>query len=145
MAAKTVSARGVKQTAEHIGQVGDRGSDISKAAAKVRTIYRQAQEAHFSSAGHGKWPPLDPHTVAQKGSWRILRRTDALYRSLTAARASYQVDERSRSVLTFGTTVPYAGYHDQGRGVPQRPLMTFTAAETKAMTDALGQFVTEGK
>lgn len=145
MAAKAVSCTGAQETAAQLERVSDRGSDIGKAAAKVRTVYRKAQEEHFASANHGSWPALDKRTVEAKGSARILRRTDALYKSLTAARASFQVDDRSHSVLTFGTSVPYAPFHDLGRGVPRRALMEFTAAEQKAMAEALGQFVTEGR
>lgn len=144
-----VTCTGATQARDRLRDVGERGGDVRKASSAVRTAYREAQEARYASAGHGSWPPLKAETVESKRrqglDTRLMRASGALYKSLTAARANAQVDERHKDSLVFGTNLPYAQYHDQGKGVPRRALMEFTAAERKAMADALGQFVAKGR
>lgn len=145
-----VRCTGATQTRDRLRDVGERGGDLRKASSAVRTIYREAQEAKFASAGHGTWPALKPETVEAKRrrglDTRLMRASGALYKALTAPRAGAQVDERHKDSLVFGTSLPYARYHDQGSGgMPRRALMQFTAAEQKRMTETLGEFIAKGR
>jgi len=149
VAAKSVTHTGDKQAAASVHAVGERGGDLRGAAAKVRTIVRQAQEQRFDSAGFGRWPALKQSTIENKARTnsdrRPLRKTGALYRSLTAARARGQVDDRKRDSLAFGTNLPYARFHQQGKGVPQRELESFPTRIDRELTRAMDEYVTTGR
>lgn len=144
-----VTHSGDRAAASSIREVGERGSDIRGASAKVRTVYRQAQERRFRSSGFGTWAPLKRSTVAIKASAHKpsepMVRSGALKRSLTAARASAQVDERTKSELVFGTTLPYATFHEEGKGKAKRSLVDFPEKDERAMAEAMRDYVTEGR
>lgn len=64
----------------------------------------------FDSADRGKWAPVSPGTAEYKGSSEVLVRTTRLKSSLTAP----QVFALSPTQIRFGTSVPYAKYHQRG-------------------------------
>lgn len=149
MSRSAVTHTGDREASSRIRQIGERGSDIRGASSKVRTVYREAQQRRWASQGFGTWPALKPSTVASKqraGEPRApMRASGALMRSMTAARARDQVDERTSSELVFGTTLPYAAYHEQGNGVPKRSLVDFPAADERRMAEAMRDYITEGR
>jgi hypothetical protein len=68
----------------------------------------------FATRGHGTWAPLDPATIAAKGSSRILVDTGGLLAASPAAPRSTGSPSRS-------TGTEYAGYLKYGaRGMPRR-------------------------
>lgn len=68
----------------------------------------------FATSGHGTWAPLDPATIAGKGSNRPLVDTGELLKALTG-----DSDTQGESVEVTGTD--YAGYLKGGaRGMPKR-------------------------
>ena len=144
-----LQARGIDRTAKHLSDVAKRAGDIKKASFKVRTIYRQAEERQFASRGGGAWPALKDSTREAKARKnydpRPMRATNALYKALTAPRARGQVDERAEDEFRFGTDLPYAAFHDKGKGVPTRKLIDLTARERQDIDDALGDFIAKGE
>lgn len=143
-----IETRGVARTTHAFKDVGKRGANIAPAAFKVRTIFRKAEAARFDSQGHGTWPGLADATKERKRQRnqdpRVMRATNALYKSLTAANARDQVDERGPAELRFGTTVPYAGFHNTGKGVPKRALIDLTHGERRRIDEALEAFIATG-
>ena len=89
---------------------------------------------HFESEGRGEWPPLSPAYAKWKAKaypgQPIMRRTDTLYRSLTNS-TTESMHETTRNTFRWGTKVPYARYHQFGRGVPQRRVVQFSDAEKR--------------
>jgi len=150
MAEQAIEQRGAGVAAKHLADMGKRARAPKDASYRVRTIFRKAEESRFSSAGAGTWKPLAETTrqlKAERGhDPRILRATNALYKSLTAPRARDQIDDRDRQdAWRFGTTVPYAIYHDTGRGVPKRKLIDLTSSERKAIDDEIGKYIATGQ
>lgn len=143
-----IEVRGVERTTHALNQVTKRGGNVKDASYKVRSIFRQAEVRQFDSKGRGAWPDLADSTKQRKRERkqdpRVMRATNALYKSLTAANARDQIDNRGPSEFRFGTTVPYAGFHDTGTGVKKRPLIALTQSERRRIDDALEQFIATG-
>ena len=144
-----IQAKGDERAARHMNDVAKRASDIKKASFKVRTIYRHAEEKRFQSRGGGSWPALKESTRESKARHnydpRLMRASNALYRALTSPRARGQIDDRAEDQFRFGTTLPYARFHDTGKGVPTRKLIDLTPAERRDIDDALGDFIAKGE
>lgn len=98
----------------------------------------EAERKQFASEGQyasGGWSPLAPSTRAQKQALGldngILDRTGALRRSLSERGAPGQTLRITRDSLTFGSTIAYGLYHQQGAGVPMRKPFELTEADRK--------------
>jgi phage gpG-like protein len=103
----------------------------------VLTTLRRMEEIHFDSEGGvfgGKWPPLAPGTLLAKerkgyGSNPILTRTGKLRNSLTKrGKKNGSIVKTTPFSILFGTSVPYAVYHQQPDGpakgiIPLRQLI----------------------
>ena len=141
----SIEVRGVRQAAVDLTQLGERGSDIRKVSEKVRSVYRRSNEERFGSGGRGRWAELAPSTKRRKArdalDPRTLRATGALYRSLTAPRAANQVDRRDPTEFRFGTTVPYAGYHNFGKGRMHRDLIELTSGERDQISKLISDYI----
>lgn len=89
--------------------------------------------ATFSSQGRrygGSWHALDKDTVKEKRAAgedpRILIATGKLYKAYSVRGAPRQVLRITRSGITLGSTLPYAGVHQYGTDdVPQRQFVNF--------------------
>lgn len=83
-----------------------------------KPIMSQVESELWQTEGHGDWPPLSPVTVARKGHSQILVDTGDLRASLVdPARAAHT----TRQQMTWGTSVPYAAFHQEGGRIPGRP------------------------
>ncbi len=80
--------------------------------------------------GVGGWVPLSPRYAAWKArrypGKRILEREGRLFRSLVIANDGATVGpegvlEMNAQAMIYGTTVPYARYHQRGGSKPGRP------------------------
>jgi phage gpG-like protein len=141
-----IEVRGARKAAVDLAELGERGSDIRRVSEKVRSIYRKSNERRFASNGLGSWPGLAASTVERKsrGGYdaRPMRRSGALERSLTAPRAADQVDRRDKTEFRFGTTLPYAAYHDTGTGgEKKRELVELTPAERQEVSRLISTYV----
>lgn len=119
---------------------GDRGRDLSSALESVLGLWRDEVRTNFQSQGahaSGGWKPLAPSTKARKRASKdatvrknwdsILFATEDLYNSLTRAGAKYAIADISDGELTYGTSRPFAGVHQNGGGhVPQRRVVELT-------------------
>lgn len=147
--AVTITERGAGKAARDVDRLGQRARDIRPATSTIRTQFRTAEERLFDTGGHGQWPKLAEATrqlKAKRGSDpRILRATGALYRALTSAKAAGQLDVRHPTELRFGTTIPYATFHDLGKGVPQRKPIDLTSHDRDRITKAIEEYVAKGE
>jgi phage gpG-like protein len=143
-----IEARGIERATHALNGVSKRAGDIRDSSYKIRTIFRNAEKERFASNGRGSWDGLADSTKEYKAREnqdpRVLRASNALYKSLTAPRAREQIDARERDELRFGTEVPYAVFHDQGRGVPTRTLIDLTPQERRRIDVALEKYIAEG-
>ena len=142
----TLEVRGAAKAAADLAELGERGSDIRRVSEKIRAIYRQSNARRFGSSGLGSWPALADSTVERKqaGGYpaQTLVRSGDLERALTASRASDQIDRRDPTEFHFGTTLPYAGYHDTGSGgEKKRELVELTASEREQVSNLISAYV----
>ena len=71
-----------------------------------------------------------------------MRRSGDLERALTAPRASEQIDRRDPTEFRFGTTLPYAGYHDTGTGgEKKRELVELSPSERAEVSRLVSAYV----
>ena len=99
----------------------------------------------FDSEGWGLWPELDPIYAARKAVTHpgqgILRREDAYYTAATGPNrpgSIYDVGPTELIIGVSGDTVEHAAYHEEGRGVPGRPVYELIAAGER-FEERLGQ------
>ncbi len=137
------TVEGDTKASEDLQLMGVRASDIRRLQ-EVRSIFHRSEERRFAAGGPG-WPPLADSTRERKQDPRILRATGALYRSLTAASASDQIDERRPDRLEFGTAVPYARFHEYGtRNMPRRVLIDLRPPERDEIRGVLERYIAKG-
>lgn len=102
-------------------------SDFTPAFEEIAEDFLAVEVEQFASEGGyglaGRWSGLSPTYEQWKSKHfpgaKILERTGALRDSLTGQTGA-SIREISPTTLTLGTKVPYAIYHQQGRGVPKR-------------------------
>jgi hypothetical protein len=109
------------------GRVGD----VEPAMNSILTLIKKGEKKQFNSQGaYGSagWTPLAPSTLESKARSGIDQRilhgiTGDLESSLTGGGGNIAIARHDG--LDFGTTVPYAKYHQDGRGVPMRKVAQF--------------------
>ena len=110
-----------------------------------------AQEGGWVGAGTS-WPQLRPSTVADRirkgfpGEHPILVRQGTLRDSLLQIGGYGNVYEVRPDGLTYGTTIPYAQYHQYGApraNIPPRPLIGLTWYSKQDIVRILGDWVRE--
>ena len=93
------------------------------------------------SPGGMPWEELSPVTVDAKGFSKILVKTGRLYESVvTPNGTSDTIWETSAdpAYLIFGTSVPYAKYHQTGtRRMPARPFMGMNRKTEQEVVNAV--------
>jgi phage gpG-like protein len=144
-----VEVVGEQVAAERLLQVGERAADVRPVKPQLDPLFRRDEEARFAADGPG-WTALKDSTVALKQAqgWdaRILRRTGELERSLTSRTAALEVTlSGGRDELAFGTSVPYARYHQYGEGVPKRELIDLSPRTVAAMTETVQGYIVEDR
>lgn len=149
MSEQLIEAQGVEKASGDLDALGKRAQRVTRDVSyKVRTVFRKSEERRFEREGPG-WPRLADSTVERKARQGLDRRmliaTGDLYRSLTAPRASNQIDQRQPDEFRFGTTVSYAGYHDTGTGVPKRDLIDLSVKERRSIDQAIRDYITKGQ
>lgn len=115
----------VEGAVERAGDLRETGPEIDRAFARIES----EQFASEGATGRGgRWAPVTRSTEAQKrGRGSILVRTGRLRESLTRSGHADHVYRVSRDELELGTSVPYAGRHQQGgKRLPQREVISLT-------------------
>lgn len=140
---------GADKAAKTINDTGKRANDARPAASKVRTAYREVELNIFAHNGGAQaWEKLKDSTRENKRRRNqdhgVLRASGALYKALTAPRAKYQVDDRAAHEFRFGTTLPYAVFHEEGKGQAKRPTQAFTQAQQRHINKAIEDYIATG-
>jgi phage gpG-like protein len=96
------------------------------------------------------WQGLADDTKAQKARQgfpdKVMVATGVLRDSLTQITGPQRVYERSPDVLRFGTTVPYAHFHQSGtRFMAQRKLIDLSVKERDEMAGIIMRYITRGQ
>lgn len=110
------------------------------------TVVETRQFSTQGAAGGDAWPALSPRYAAWKAvhypGKPILRRTDALFRSLTSGPAVRVIEPH---LLVVGSDVDYGGHHQRGDGnLPRRRPVEFSENERRNWVRALQRFIVTG-
>jgi phage gpG-like protein len=139
-----VKVRGATEAQQHLDQLGERGGDIRPIAHQVEAVVHRSNERRFDTRGLGSWPADSPDTEAEKSGGSVLVDSGALKRSLTSSGGG-AVSKEHPTALSFGTSVPYARFHQYGtRNMPKRKLIDLTASDRKKITDLISRYVAKG-
>ena len=135
---------GETQLDRGIARFADGVADYSPIWPVIADDFYAEEKAQFASegeAGGERWQELSPEYAGWKEvhypGQPILQRTGALAASLTSANDPNAVNQQSRKMLTLGTRVPYAIYHqsiEPRTRLPRRPvIMLSNGFKTGAM------------
>lgn len=101
----------------------------------------------LGGGGWDKWAPLNPDYAAKKRAMgfgsKILVRTGRLRDSLTRRGQADAVFTVSAKAMSLGTKVPYAGYHQSGRGVPTREPVRISEVQARGWVRLVQKFLIE--
>jgi phage gpG-like protein len=99
---------------------------------------RQLEAEQFEQQGgraSGGWQKLADSTIARKAAKgredpaRILVDSGALEKSLTETHGDDAIRVSEHDEMRFGTSLPYAEYHQLGHGVPRRRFLELTETD----------------
>lgn len=145
-----IDSLGDQVVARKLLAIADRAVDVEPAMRSISDQIMLSERKQFDSQGgygSGGWEPLAPSTVRTKARRgldpRILRATGDLAESLTN-RGGANLSIPRHDGLDFGSTVPYARFHQQGNGVPVRKPAQFPERDRRAWAKTLQRFVIEG-
>lgn len=122
--AAAITVKGVDEVRRRLDEIGQRARDTERylrvAAEDLKTLVDDSFYGSRSPGGR-QWEPLDPSTVAKKGSSKPLIDTGALRNSITT--------RARRDAVLLGTNLPYAPVHQYGgEHIPARPYLPITGA-----------------
>lgn len=147
-------AYGDKLVARELTRFSVRGADASPAFEVIADQFMRSEKHRFSTKGNGTWQALAASTRARKAASRnptirananrILIATGRLRRSLTVRHDPDQELIVTPGFMVFGTKVAYAGWHQNGRGVPTRKPLGFTETGKRDALRTLQRFIVTG-
>ena len=133
-----IDTLGVEAVSRDLLRWADRAVDVHDAMEDVLDLLRAAERDQFNSeggSGSGGWEKLADSTLKRKAALgqdeRILRATGALFDAVTKKGDDAEIAIPRSDGLDFGTTLAYAQYHPQGRGVPKRPVVQLPEADRR--------------
>ncbi len=128
----TIDVMGDEQLARGLSRFADDVRDLREPFREIVKQFHKIEGKQFESEGKygsGGWRPLAPSTAEQKRREgfpdKILVREKHLMESLTGETPWSMVEVRPLE-MRVGTKLDYAAYHQQGRGVPKRPIINLT-------------------
>ena len=109
---------------------------------------KEAFETEGESSAAGEWAELSPlYELLKEQQFpgkTILRRSDALFRSLTQPNARGSIRRVTETELVIGTTIDYALYHQTGTSrMPARPIIALTQKQERQMATFLRKGLAE--
>lgn len=146
----SIETRGVARTHRALMAVSRRGADARPAWPMVLDMLQGQAQRRFTTEGRDAgWEPVAGTTVARdvrtNRDPRLMRTTGKLERALTADRARGGVRRRGKTQLRFGTSLPYAVFHQEGRGVPKRILVEMDAMTQARAARMLERYMAHGE
>jgi phage gpG-like protein len=134
----TGTVEGVAQLDRALGMILAAAENFSTAFEALGDELLLIEQEQFLAEGYGEWPALKPSYQARKqqlfGSQTILRATDRLYESMTIRGAPDNVWRIEPLQAAFGTSTPYAIWHQRGTGVmPARPVISLREEDNRRL------------
>ena len=128
-------------------------TDLRPAWEGIEKLLEKDVNAAFESGGAAieeTWAPLAPSTLKRKpkvcGTIRKLICTGRLWNSLRVSSDGFHISRKEKLLFEFGTSVPYAIYHQAGtRKMPRRKFLMVSPKTMPAIANLLKKYiVTEG-
>lgn len=150
-----LAIEGDVQVSREIRRVGERAIDASPAFRAILSDWIFWETEQFDSegsTGSGGWAPLKESTIARKERAgldpRILHATLALEKALTGpGEPSGSIRHIGPNRLVYGTTLPYAGVHQNPRTtnpLPQRRPVEFREWQREHTVKILQHWILRG-
>lgn len=125
-----------------------RFKDAAPAFEQIADILMEIEDDQFESSGRhgsGGWAKLAESTLEHKTGAGILIETGDLERSLTTRGAPDQVLEITSEFLLFGTSLPYAAFHQTGTSrMPRRRPIELTETDRRQIVKQLQSWLITG-
>lgn len=142
-----IDSLGEQTIARQLIRLNGRIDDLRPAMESIIRQVRAGEERQFDSQGgygSGGWAKLKESTKAFKArnnlDPRILHATGDLRESLTSDKKGGFAITRFDG-LDFGTTIPYAEFHQKGKGVPVRRPAQFPESDRRAWVKTIQDHV----
>jgi len=145
-----IDLEGAAAVEDFLRSAGRRSRDASPAFEAIADDFADLERQRFQTRAGGRWAALVDATLARKRraptarAVAVLQRTQRLVRSLTVKGSPDQIRRADADGLRIGTRVPYAVYHQRGRGRRHRPPVQLTDADRRAWKSTLGRWVATG-
>lgn len=150
-----IDVAGDVQLSRELLRFAGRITDASPAFEAIADDLREIETEQFDSQGgrsSGGWRALKASTVAAKSAAgldsRILHATLAMRKSFTDKSDPAHVEKVTKDSLTFGSSDPKAGIHQQGSSdgahPPQRRPLELTTMDREGIVKKLQRFMVEG-
>jgi phage gpG-like protein len=135
-----ITVDGAQEFEASIQRFASEIDDYREAWDEIGAYMAEVVERRFSSEGPG-WAPLSPAYAAWKqanyGGASILVRTGAM-------RGSMAVQDVSSKSMEFGTSNPYATYHQHGTSrMPMRRIIELDANDTRNIHRIFARFIAQ--
>jgi phage gpG-like protein len=130
----------VSKAMSHLDGMSGRASNFRPIFWYAQAELELANAANFNTNGlpSGGWAPR-----TQVYTWPIMRKTGALFSSLTSLRGA--PNDIGRKQAIFGTTVEYARFHQEGtRHLPKRLVVFEPPLFAKRLALAAAEYVADG-
>lgn len=135
------------QLARGFSRFTDDIKDLRDAFKEIVKTFHKIEEKQFDTEGgygSGGWTPLALSTIARKARGgfpdRMLVRTGDL-RASVLGKGPYAIEEIRPLELRMGTSLTYARYHQQGRGVSARPVIQLTEDDKKSFMKSIQRYL----
>lgn len=125
----------------------DRALNGALVLAEILQDMRRMETELFDTEGRGEWAELAPSTIERKATEgypsKILQATEALYDSLTGGLgAAGHVEHITEDEILYGTTVPWAQYHQSGTSkMPARPPVDVRESDIRRWSKMIHAYV----
>lgn len=146
-----LSVDGDVQVSRRLERFAERADNATPLWFNIMQYLVGAEKRQFNSqggTGSGGWAPLAQSTKDQKAAQgldpRILHATLRLRNSLTSMGGGDAVRIVEDDFMAFGTTVPYAGFHQRGAGVKQRRPVELTEGQRKTIAKRMQRWLVTG-
>lgn len=143
----TYEIEGAGQVKHVLLGIRDRALNGAPVLAVIVEDMRRMEAQLFGTEGYGEWAPLAQTTLERKAEQgyppQILQATEWLMDSLTGnLAAGGHVEHVTESEILYGTTVPWAIYHQYGtRYMPARPPVDVREEDVKRWTKLVQAYV----
>lgn len=138
---------GVPEIKHVLTGIADRALDGAPVLSLILGDMRRLEVELFGTEGYGEWAPLSAATEAEKARRgypsKILQATEALMDSLTGGLgAAGHVEHITPEEILYGTTIPWAIYHQHGtRHMPARPPVDVREEDIRRWTKMIQAYV----